>query len=107
MRRFVAALLSFTVLALAAGFSGVAMAATGSSTCQAYSPQACNTPTVQGVQTTRTPTPTTANAGTGVVSSATANGSLPFTGLDVALLIAGGCTLVGVGLIVRRIAGRV
>jgi hypothetical protein len=103
MRRFAAVILSFTVLAFVAGLSGAALAATGSSTCQAYSPQACNTPSVQGVNTTRT---LAANAGTGVVNSAAASGSLPFTGLDVALLIAGGCTLVGVGLVVRRIAGR-
>lgn len=58
--------------------------AQGSSTCQAYNPQ-----------TSCTPTTTT-----------TSTGTLPFTGLDVALLAAGGGALLGVGLVVRRMSRR-
>ena len=44
---------------------------------------------------------TTASRG---VSSASTS-SLPFTGLDVGLLLAGGGTLLGAGLVVRRLSG--
>ena len=66
------------VLALAAP----AAASAESSTCQAYNPQLCTVAT----------TP----------SSTAASGTLPFTGLDVALLAAGGGGLLGIGLVVRR-----
>jgi hypothetical protein len=49
-----------------------------SSTCQAYNPQSC--------------IPTHSS------------GQLPFTGLDVVLLIAGGGVLLGVGFVVRRVS---
>jgi hypothetical protein len=77
--------------------TGIALTAPGaavassSSTCQAYNPQLC------------------------VVSSGTASsggqggsgsGTLPFTGLDVVLLAAGGGTLVGAGYVVRRASRR-
>ncbi|MGO9754345.1 MAG: hypothetical protein ACLP8S_31295 [Solirubrobacteraceae bacterium] len=78
-----AILITGAVLALSV--AGNAMAA-GSSTCQAYNPQTC-------VSTTTT------------VSTATTS-TLPFTGLDVALLLAGGAGLVGTGLVVRRISRR-
>jgi hypothetical protein len=61
--------------------------AKGSSTCQTYSPQTCN------VVSTTTP-------------NATNSGSLPFTGLDVVLLVAGGGTLIGTGLVVRVLTRR-
>jgi hypothetical protein len=77
----VAAFLSTAVL-VAALLPGVAFAAGGSSTCQAYNPQLCPVVT--------TTTPTTPPTST-----------LPFTGLDVALLVAGGLVLVGAGLVVR------
>ena len=63
-------------------------AATASSTCQAYNPQSCNV-----VSTTTTESTTTASA-------------LPFTGLDVALLLTGGGLLLGTGLVIRRITRR-
>jgi hypothetical protein len=59
--------------------------AQGSSTCQAYNPQTGCTPT----------------------TSTTSTGTLPFTGLDVALLAAGGGALLGVGLVVRRLSRRI
>lgn len=60
--------------------------ADSSSSCLAYNaPSVCNASASQ------------------TVSSASAN-SLPFTGLDVALLVAGGATLLGAGLIVRKLS---
>jgi hypothetical protein len=55
------------------------------STCQQYSSQDCNVVT--------TTTTSTSSAGT-----------LPFTGLDVGLLAGGGLTLLGAGLVVRRLS---
>jgi hypothetical protein len=52
-----------------------------SSECQAYNPQTCNVTTSQGA-------------------------TLPFTGLDVALLAVGGGTLLAAGLVVRRLSRR-
>jgi hypothetical protein len=64
--------------------------AQSSSTCQAYNPQLCNS-----VSSDTSNTSTTNSAST-----------LPFTGLDVALLAAGGATLVGAGFVVRRLSRR-
>jgi hypothetical protein len=75
------------VLTIAVVIPATALGA-GSSTCQAYNAQTCN----QG---------TTAPA-----TEATNSGSLPFTGLDVVLLVIGGGTLVGTGLVVRVLARR-
>jgi hypothetical protein len=55
--------------------------ARGSSTCLAYNPQLCNVPSEP-------------------------NGTLPFTGLDTTLLILGGGTLLGAGLVIRRMSRR-
>ncbi|HSC01769.1 MAG TPA: hypothetical protein VLC49_00575 [Solirubrobacteraceae bacterium] len=57
-----------------------------SSSCQAYNNCA----------------PTTVTTGTGTTSS----GTLPFTGLDVVLLVAGGGTLLAAGFVVRRLSRR-
>jgi hypothetical protein len=65
--------------------------ADSSSSCLAY-----NAPSVCNASASRTTSAAT-------VSSASAN-SLPFTGLDVALLVAGGVTLLGAGLIVRKLS---
>lgn len=66
--------------------------ATVSSTCQAYNPQTCNVlSTTQQSATTST----------------THSDSLPFTGLDVVLLLIGGGTLIGTGLVVRALTRRV
>ncbi len=64
--------------------------ASDSSTCQAYSPKVCAV--VSATNNSR-------GSGPQATSS-----SLPFTGLDVALLAAGGATLIGAGLIFRRLA---
>lgn len=63
-----------------------ATAMAASSTCEAYNPQVCSS--VEGV------------------GGATSNSTLPFTGLDVVLLAAGGGALLGAGLVVRRISQR-
>ncbi len=86
---FVAALLLCVALLPAAAL------AAGSSTCQAYNPQLCPTTT-----TTTTTTP----PGTPSVQSTTS--TLPFTGLDIALLVAGGLVLTGAGLLVRMASRR-
>jgi hypothetical protein len=71
-----------TCLALVVPASALAQ----SSTCQAYNPQIC------GVTSTSQTT------------DASGSSTLPFTGLDLLLLAAGGATLLGAGLLVRRLA---
>ena len=61
-----------------------AMAA--SSTCQAYNVSNC--------------------ASTTITTTPGSSGTLPFTGLDVVLLVAGGGTLFGAGFVVRRLSRR-
>jgi hypothetical protein len=56
-------------------------------TCDAYHPQLCETVSAS-------------------TTSADTEGTLPFTGLDVALLVVGGGTLLGAGLVVRRLSRR-
>jgi hypothetical protein len=60
--------------------------ASGGSTCQSYNPQLCSN--VNAARTTAT----------------TSASTLPFTGLDVLLLAAGGGALLGAGLVVRRLS---
>lgn len=83
MKRFTALVGVTAVLALVA--PGMALASS-SSTCQGYSGQTCTSI----VSTTAT----------------TSTGSLPFTGLDVVLLIAGGGMLLAAGFVVRRLSRR-
>jgi hypothetical protein len=61
-----------------------------SSTCQAYNPQTCSALST----TQRNAVPTS-------------SGSLPFTGLDIVLLVSGGGILVATGLVVRQLLRRV
>lgn len=89
-----AILMTGAVLALSV--AGNAMAA-GSSSCSAYNPQTCST-----VTTTTTPA-----VGGVTTSQATTTSTLPFTGMDVALLLVGGAGLLGAGLVVRRLSRRV
>lgn len=79
---------AFTV-AVALALAPASAFADDSSTCQSYNPQLCN------IKTTQT-------TGTNVQSAH----ALPFTGLDVALLAAGGAILLGGGLVVRRLSTR-
>jgi hypothetical protein len=71
--------------------------AASSSTCQAYSPQTCSSVSNSNVSTGTSPTTT---------STADSAGTLPFTGLDVVLLVAGGGTLLAAGFVVRRLSRR-
>ncbi len=68
--------------------------AQGGSTCQAYNPQLC---TVVG-------TDAHGGTGTGTATTADSAGTLPFTGLDLVLVAAGGGALLGAGLVVRRLS---
>lgn len=68
------------VLALIVPGSALAQ---GGSTCQAYNPKLCT-----------------------VSDGTTAGGTLPFTGVNVALLAIGGGGLLGAGLVVRRLSRR-
>jgi hypothetical protein len=70
--------------------------AQSSSTCQAYNPELCS---VSGESSSSV---SAANSG----SSSSSSGTLPFTGLDVALLAIGGGGLLGAGLVVRRLSRR-
>lgn len=80
------------VVGIAMLLPGTAFAAS-SSTCQNYSPQLCSVASNVASQTT----------GTGS-SASTSQNTLPFTGLDVVLLAAGGGVLLGAGLVVRRLS---
>jgi hypothetical protein len=76
--------------------------ADSSSTCQAYNPQLC----LVSPGTTQSGGPG-GGGGSGQTSAgAASSGTLPFTGLDVVLLAAGGGTLVGAGFVVRRASRR-
>jgi hypothetical protein len=74
------------IVGVALMLPGSALAA--SSTCQSYSPQLCSVDSNAATTTTTTTT--------------TTQSTLPFTGLDVVLLAAGGSSLLGAGLVVRR-----
>lgn len=87
MKRISALVGVLGVLVLALLAPTAAMAASSSS-CQTYHNCA--------------PTTVTTGAGTGTTSS----GTLPFTGLDVVLLVAGGGTLLAAGFVVRRLSRR-
>lgn len=76
------------VLALAFIVPATALAQ-GGSTCQAYNPQLCAVASKTANKT---------------ATAATSSGTLPFTGLDVGLLVAGGGLLLGGGLLVRRLS---
>jgi hypothetical protein len=80
------------IIGLALLFPSAALAS-GSSTCQSYNPQLCSVAGNSAAQ--NSPSATTAAA-----SSST----LPFTGLDVVLLAVGGGTLLGAGVVVRRLS---
>ena len=82
MRRIVTLMVSLAVLAApAAAFAS-------SSSCQAYNSETCGP---QQIQRGNTPS---------------SSGQLPFTGLDVVLLVVGGGTLLGAGFVVRRASRR-
>jgi hypothetical protein len=92
MKRFAALVGVLGILALA-----VPGAAAASSTCQAYNPQLCSS--VGSSNTSN-------GSGSGTSPGTTSAGTLPFTGLDVVLLVAGGGTLLAAGFVVRRLSRR-
>jgi hypothetical protein len=96
MKRISALVGVLGVLALAV--PGIAAA---SSTCQAYGPQTCSSVGNGNVSTGTSPGTATTPA-----TNANSSGTLPFTGLDVVLLVAGGATLLGAGFVVRRLSRR-
>ena len=81
MKRLATVLVGLALLAAPAS-----ALAQNSSECQAYNPQLC----------------ATSEKGTSTSSA----GTLPFTGLDVALLAVGGGGLLATGLVVRRLSRR-
>jgi hypothetical protein len=99
MKRFSALVGIVGVLALIAPNMALA---SSSSTCQGYSGKSCAS---VGSGTAGNGNGN-ANGGTGNGSTvaATSTGTLPFTGLDVILLVAGGATLLGAGFVVRRLS---
>jgi hypothetical protein len=88
------------IAALAVLLPSTALAAS-SSTCQSYNPQLCQVASNSASRTTTTTPPITTTTGTGTTTNAS---TLPFTGLDVVFLAAGGGTLLGAGLVVRRLS---
>lgn len=74
--------------------------ASGSPTCQAYNPQLCS---VNANKVTATPTVSGTTAAT---TATTAASTLPFTGLNVGLLVVGGGALLGAGFVMRRFSRR-
>ena len=81
MKRIAAVVASLTLM------SAAPAVAAESSTCPSYSPD-CNS--ISHFTTTTT----------------TSSGTLPFTGLDVVLLVAGGGSLAGLGFVLRRTSKR-
>jgi hypothetical protein len=76
-------------LALLLPSAALAQAGGSSPTCQSYNPKLCQ---VANTSTARSAT------------TSTTSSTLPFTGLDVVLLAAGGGTLLVAGLFVRRVS---
>ncbi len=72
--------------------------AMATSTCQAYNPQTCTSVTTPSNGEPSNGEPSSPS------SSAKSTGTLPFTGLDVALLVAGGGTLLLAGFGMRRLS---
>ena len=88
---------------LAIAVPGTAVAAGSSSTCQAYNPQLCSSVQKLGPDASHGGA---TSAGSATSAGANSSGTLPFTGIDVALLAAGGGGLLGAGLVVRRLSSR-
>lgn len=86
------------IAALAASLSlmvAAAPAMAASATCPSYHPD-CNSIEHFGTPPSSPP----------VTTSTTSTGTLPFTGLDVGLLVAGGGSLLGLGFLLRRTSKR-
>ena len=105
MKRIVALLVGVAFMV-----SGAAVA-TADSTSGSYSPSGVPQSGVHDVTASRHPG-STSGSPTGSVSPAagakttvsTSTGSLPFTGLDLAALAAGGAVLLAAGMVLRRVS---
>jgi hypothetical protein len=75
------------ILAMGIALMLPSVALAESSTCQAYNSQICSEVSTQTTSTDN-------------------DGTLPFTGVDVVLLAAGGATLLCAGFVVRRVSRR-
>ncbi len=109
-----------TLLAVLVGLAMMAPSvAFANSSCQAYSGKTCpptsSTTSTQaappttgapttGATPTATPTPAAPGTPASTASATAASGTLPFTGLDLVALLAGGSVLLGAGLVVRRLS---
>ena len=82
-----------TVLAIV-GLMLLPASAFADSTCQQYSSEVCSAHNVASQQAARS----------GTTAQTTNASTLPFTGLDVVLLAAGGAALLGAGVVVRRLS---
>jgi hypothetical protein len=80
-----------TLLSLALAALAVLAAPAAASVTNGYA-------TPAGVSQTQVSDPTT--------TSSTSGSTLPFTGLDLGLIVAGGVVLLGGGLVLKRVAGR-
>jgi hypothetical protein len=76
-----------------------------SSTCQAYNGETCPVLTNRPPSDAGTPTSTTSNT-TVTQAPVRSSGTLPFTGIDVVLLVVGGGVLLSAGFMVRRFSHR-
>ncbi|MGH2914671.1 MAG: hypothetical protein ACRDMX_06765 [Solirubrobacteraceae bacterium] len=83
-----------------------AAALAGSSSCQQYSSQSCSQTQSSTTTSRSTSTPAPAPPSSTVASTTQSRGTLPFTGLDIGLLAAGGGLLLGAGLVVRRLSSQ-
>lgn len=91
--------ITMIVLGLAMVLPASASASSCNSTSSQYSHKTCS------VVHVTSPTTTTATSGpTTSTPEATSASTLPFTGLDLVLLAAGGGVLLGAGLLVRHLA---
>jgi hypothetical protein len=85
--------------------------ANSSPTCQSYNPQLCssvnaNTTTGSGPPSSTANTSNSAGGPSTSTSASNRSSTLPFTGLDVVLLVVGGGALLSAGFVIRRVSRR-
>lgn len=95
------------ILAVAVAMMVPGIAFGASPTCNAYNPQLCGVVNTGTGGVVNAGTGSTGNAGNGTTSGQASSDALPFTGLDVGLLVAAGAMLVGSGFVIRKLSRRV